>query len=115
MILVFDIGNTETTLGLFDGETLYHHWRLVTDVARTPDELALVLRGLLSAIGVSPDRVTGSAIASVVPAMTEPLAESCRALFGSSPSIIDARSPLPIRLDVIEPLTVGADRIVNTL
>ena len=115
MILVFDIGNTETTLGLFDGEALRTHWRVVTDVSRTPDEIALVLRGLLSAVDVSGSQVTGSAIASVVPAMTEPLAEACRSLFGSTPSIIDARSPLPIRLDVIEPLTVGADRIVNTL
>jgi len=115
MILVFDIGNTETTLGLFDGENLLAHWRIVTDVSRTPDEIGLVLRGLLATVNATLNEVNGSAIASVVPAMTEPTADACRELFRSVPAIIDATSPLPIRLDVIEPLTVGADRIVNTL
>jgi type III pantothenate kinase len=115
MILVFDVGNTETTLGLFDGEELTAHWRVVTDVARTPDEIGLLLRGLLGASGVRVERVRGSAIGSVVPALTGPLSEACEALFGSRSLIVDARSPLPISLDVIEPLTVGADRIINTL
>lgn len=115
MILVFDIGNTETTLGLFDGEALRAHWRVVTDVSRTPDEIALMLRGLLAGADTPTANVHGTAIASVVPAVTEPLSEACRALFGSAAVIIDARSPLPITLDVLEPLTVGADRIVNTL
>jgi type III pantothenate kinase len=115
MILVFDIGNTETTIGLCDGETIRAHWRIVTDAARTPDELGLVVRGLLSADGAQPRGIAGVAIASVVPAMTEPLSDACRALFGRAPVVIDARSALPIRLDVLEPLTVGADRIVNTL
>jgi type III pantothenate kinase len=115
MILVFDIGNTETTIGLCDGDTIRAHWRIVTDVSRTPDEIQLVLRGLLASAGVSPAQLLGTGIGSVVPAMTEPLAEACRSLTGRQAVIIDARSPLPITLDVLEPLTVGADRIVNTL
>jgi type III pantothenate kinase len=115
MILVFDIGNTETTVGLFDGETLHSHWRLVTDVARTPDELDLLLRALLAARDVKVTAVKGTAIGSVVPALTTPLAEACQGLFNVASVIVDARSPLPIKLDVLEPLTVGADRIVNTL
>ncbi|HSA55451.1 MAG TPA: type III pantothenate kinase [Gemmatimonadaceae bacterium] len=115
MILVCDVGNTETTIGLFDGEALRSHWRVVTDVSRTPDEVALVLRGLLSAIGAAADGIHGSVIGSVVPAMTGTLSEACESLFGTPAVIIDAGSPLPIRLDVLEPLTVGADRVVNTL
>lgn len=115
MILVFDVGNTETTIGLFEGEALRSTWRVVTDVARTPDEVALVLRGLLAAIGVAPDAIHGSVVGSVVPAMTGTLSEACESLFGAPAVIIDARSRLPIKLDVLEPLTVGADRIVNTL
>ena len=116
MILVFDVGNTETTVGLFEGEALRRHWRLRTDPARTPDELGLALRALLLAAAVEPPAVRGVAIGSVVPALTEPLAEACRALVaGVAPIIVDARSPLPITLDVLEPLTVGADRIINTL
>jgi type III pantothenate kinase len=115
MILVFDIGNTETTIGLFDGAELRSHWRIVTDVSRTPDEVGLMLRAILSASDLPPGRVQGSAIASVVPSATDPMAEACQSLFGTATRIIDARSPLPITLDVVEPLTVGADRIVNTL
>lgn len=115
MLLVLDIGNTETTVGLFDGDRLSAHWRLVTDVSRTPDEIGLQLRALLASRELSPKVVQGSAIASVVPALTSSLVEACEALFGRAPLVVDATTPLPITLDVLEPLTVGADRIVNTL
>ena len=115
MILVFDVGNTETTIGLYDGDTLRGHWRVTTDVARTPDEIALLIRGLLSADGIDRSGIDRAAIGSVVPAFTAPLAEACAQAVGAHAIIIDARSPLPIRLDVEEPLTVGADRIINTL
>jgi type III pantothenate kinase len=115
MILVFDVGNTETTVGLFDGETLCGHWRLTTDVARTPDEIALLIRSLLAAGDIDRRGIDRAAIGSVVPSLTASLAEACQQAVGAAPLIIDARSPLPITLDVEEPLTVGADRIINTL
>jgi type III pantothenate kinase len=115
MLLVFDVGNTETTIGLFEGELLVANWRIVTEVSRTPDELMLVIRALIAARGLPLDRVDGVAIGSVVPALTDPLREACSGLFGARPIVIDGRSPLPITLDVEEPLTVGADRIINTL
>lgn len=115
MILVFDIGNTETTVGLFDGEALVAHWRLVTNVSQTPDEIGLQVRALLASREVRLTSVGGTAIGSVVPSLTEPLAEACQSLFGTPAVNVDARSRLPITLDVLEPLTVGADRIVNTL
>lgn len=115
MILVFDVGNTETTVGLFDGEDLRGHWRLTTTTARTPDEIALLLGELLRSANIGKDQVTGSAIGSVVPPVTPSLAEACRDLFGRDPVIVDGTSDLPIRLQVDEPLTVGADRILNTL
>lgn len=115
MILVFDVGNTETTIGLFDGEALCGHWRVTTDVNRTPDEIELLIRSLLSASSVDLARIDRAAIGSVVPALTGPLEEACEQALGTKPLIIDARSPLPITLDVEEPLTVGADRIINTL
>jgi type III pantothenate kinase len=117
VILVFDVGNTETTIGLFaDGaDDVRAHWRIITSVERTPDEFALLLRGLLAAVDVPLRAVTGTAIGSVVPAVTGPLAEACHLCFGSEARVIDARAKLPITLDVEEPLTVGADRIINTL
>lgn len=115
MLLVFDVGNTETTIGLFEGELLVANWRIVTEVSRTPDELMLVIRALIAARDLPIERVDGVAIGSVVPALTDPLREACSGLFGARPVVIDGRSPLPITLDVEEPLTVGADRIINTL
>ena len=116
MLLTFDVGNTETTLGLYDGTELRAHWRIMTDVARTPDEFGVLLRGLLAGAEIALRDVTGVAIGSVVPPVTAPLAEACRAwLPATRVEIIDARSALPITLQVDEPLTVGADRIINTL
>lgn len=115
MLLVFDVGNTETTVGLCEGTTVRHHWRLTTEPSRTPDELAVQLGGLLALAGIGPGEVHGAAIGSVVPSLTHPLADACRRIPGVQPVIVDASSPLPIRLDVDEPHTVGADRIINTL
>jgi type III pantothenate kinase len=116
VILVCDVGNTETTLGVYEGETLRAHWRIMTDVPRTADEFGLLLRQLLIDDGINPTHIVGAAIASVVPRITGPLMEAFTAWLTGRPVIlVDARSKLPITLDVEEPLTVGADRIVNTL
>lgn len=115
MLLLADVGNTETTLGLCEGEIVTDHWRVTTDAARTPDEVYLLLRSLLMAANVAQERVTGSAIGSVVPSVTAPLVEAAARLTGATPVVVDARSELGITLAVDEPLTVGADRIINTL
>jgi type III pantothenate kinase len=116
MLLTFDVGNTETTIGLFDGELLPAHWRIMTDVPRTSDEYGVLLRGLLGGAEIPLDAVQGVAIGSVVPRITEPLAEAARNwLPVKHVVVIDAQTPLPISLAVDEPLTVGADRIINTL
>lgn len=115
MILTFDIGNTETVLGIFDGEELTSHWRISTHPERTPDEYGLLLRPLLRESGYDPRDVRGAAIASVVPPITPSLARAIERHLDCAPVIVDATSRLPIRLDVDEPLSVGADRIANTL
>jgi type III pantothenate kinase len=116
MILVFDVGNTELTIGLFAESELRGHWRLMTDVARTADEFGVLLRSLLAASGFGPDVVRSVAIGSVVPRVTGPLSEACVRYFSvGMPLVVDASADLPITLDVDEPLTVGADRLINTL
>lgn len=115
MLLVFDVGNTETTIGLCEGEEVTARWRVTTDGSRTPDEAFLLIRALLEASGVGFDTITGAAIGSVVPSVTVPLAEACERIVGAAAVVVDARSKLPITLDVDEPMTVGADRIINTL
>jgi type III pantothenate kinase len=116
VILVFDIGNTELTIGLFDGAEFVGHWRLMTDVARTADEFGVLLRSMLDVAGFGADVVHDVALGSVVPRVTEPLAAACRTYFSvADPLVVDARAALPITLQVDEPLTVGADRLINTL
>jgi type III pantothenate kinase len=115
MILAFDIGNTETVIGLFDDAELLDHWRVATRADQTVDEFGLLVRALLRESGFEADDVRASAIGSVVPDMTAIAAETCERHLGSRLLIVDSTTPLPIRLDVDEPRSVGADRIVNTL
>lgn len=115
MILALDIGNTETVIGLFDNGQLLDHWRIATQADRTVDELGLLVRGLLRESGFPLEGIRAASIGSVVPPVTHALVETCERHLGVHVLVIDARSPLPIRLDVDEPMTVGADRIVNTL
>jgi type III pantothenate kinase len=115
VLIVFDVGNTETTIGCFAAEELRASWRVTTDVARTPDELALLVNGLLAGARIAPSDIGGVCIGSVVPMVTGTLAEACHKLTQQRAVIVDGRSPLPITLDVAEPQTVGADRILNTL
>jgi len=70
MLLVADVGNTETTLGLAEGERIVEHWRVTTEAGRTPDEVHLLLHNLLAASGRSGVKLTGAAIGSVVPGVT---------------------------------------------
>ena len=115
MILVFDVGNTETTIGLFDGATLRGHWRIVSGVDRTADEFSVLIRGLLALDGFHAEGIEGAAVGSVVPRVTDPLVAACKSLSTGAVIVVDARAALPIRVDVDEPLTVGADRLINTL
>lgn len=120
-LLTIDIGNTETALGLFEGGRLRRHWRIVTESHRTPDELAYMLRHLLleEGVGAPLDGIIGS----VVPAIDPVIVRGFRRAFGSEPRLIadpsrytlDGGGPLPIRLDVEQPSSVGADRMLNTL
>jgi len=115
MLLAIDIGNSEITVGLFEREEPVGRWRLTTAPERTPDEWASVLGGFLTQAGHSPNEIRGVCLASVAPAVTSSLVDGARAATGAPTTVIDAMTPLPIVLDVDEPRSVGADRIVNTL
>lgn len=115
MLLALDIGNTETTVGLFAGERLEGHWRLHTTPQRTPDEWASALTAHLTQAGHSTQEVRAAIVASVAPQVTQSICDGIVAATTRQPVIVDGRSKLPITLDVDEPMTVGADRIVNTL
>jgi type III pantothenate kinase len=115
MVIAFDIGNTESVIGLFDDDQLLEHWRIATRHEQTADELGLLVRALIRESGFDPDGVRAAAIGSVVPQVTGVVATMCQAHLAASVLIVDGGTPLPIRLQVDEPRSVGADRIVNTL
>ncbi len=115
MLLAFDVGNTETVIGLFESGQLLDQWRVATQPERTVDEFGLLVRGLIRESGFNFESLRAGSIASVVPPLTPILTQMCEKHLGIRVAVIDARSALPIKLDVEEPLTVGADRIVNTL
>lgn len=115
MLLTVDVGNTETTLGLFEDDALRAHWRLTTTAARTADETRAIVTQLVTSAGLAMREVTEVALCSVVPPATAALVNALDVAFAVTPIVVDATSPLPITLDVDEPMTVGADRVVNTL
>jgi len=113
MLLAIDIGNTNITLGLYDGETPGARWRLATVHDRMPDEYGLQFLGLLAHGNCSPKDLTGICLASVVPPLTGIVTEACRSYLGWEPLIIDAGVKTGVRILYEDPRAVGADRIVD--
>jgi type III pantothenate kinase len=113
MLLTIDIGNTNLTLGLYQGEKLGAHWRLATVHDRMPDEYGLQFLGLLSHAECSPAELTGICMASVVPPLTGKVVEACRQYLGQTPLVIDAGVKTGVRIRYEDPRAVGADRIVD--
>jgi type III pantothenate kinase len=117
MHLVVDIGNTETVLGLADpdGGEILTHWRLTTGTARTADEIDHLIHSLLLRKGYDPDSVSRGVVGSVVPSINGRMRAALEGLVSGPVYTVEAGADLPVQLDVDEPRTVGADRIVNTL
>ncbi len=116
MQLVVDVGNTEAVIGAVSGRTdVQGHWRVSTTVPRTADEFAYLIRGLLRDDGFEGATFDQAVLGSVVPSATDVLRPTLSRIVDGPVVVVDATSDLPIRLDVDEPLTVGADRVVNTL
>lgn len=115
MILVIDVGNTHTVVGIYQGKTLSHHWRLTTDSERTSDEYSVVLSSVFAASGISFRAIEGVAVSCVVPPMTRVVEDLTHSLFQRAPLIIGpgTKTGIPILYDV--PREVGADRIVNAV
>jgi type III pantothenate kinase len=115
MLLALDIGNTQTALGLYDGERLVGHWRLTTIASRTADELRLWLDGLLELEGFDPSDVTGVAVSSVVPKITGTFRAVASKLTSGPVVVVEpgVKTGMPIMID--NPREVGADRVVNAV
>ncbi|MBW1740487.1 MAG: type III pantothenate kinase [Deltaproteobacteria bacterium] len=115
MLLVIDIGNTDTVIGVYEDENLIHHWRLRTEKDATVDELHLLIRNLFSLEGATLESITGTIISCVVPPMINILNSFCARYLHHQPLWVDASTfkDMPILYD--NPKEVGADRIVNAV
>ncbi|HJO38835.1 MAG: type III pantothenate kinase [Vicinamibacterales bacterium] len=113
MLLAIDVGNTNVTLGVFDGETLTQSWRLASLKERTADELGILVSDLFQARGLDKASIGGVVVASVVPALTGPVSEMIARYFDREVVVVDpaADTGMPVRYD--QPDEVGADRLVN--
>lgn len=113
MLLVIDIGNTNLTIGLFEGKALGWHWRLATDHNRMPDEYGLQLLGLLQHAGYRVSELSGIAVSSVVPPLTGRVLQACREYLQKEPLVVDANLKTGIKILYEDPRAVGADRICD--
>lgn len=113
MLLAIDIGNTNITLGVFDGDALRATFRLTTDTGRMPDEYALAVAQLLPLNGISPDSVDAVVLCSVVPPLTPTFVELCTGYFNVTPLEVGAGTRTGIKIDYDSPRDVGADRVVD--
>ena len=112
MLLAFDIGNTTIAIGLFRGKKLLHDWRLEADREKTCDEYAVLIHSLFQMAGLSPRKLEGVIISSVVPPLTPVFEALGKNVFGVKPLVVGPglRTGLPILYE--NPAEVGADRIV---
>ena len=115
LLLVLDVGNTNTVVGLFDGDDLVSHWRLSTQADRTADEVGMWLRQLLAWQGVDPGELVGVAVGSVVPPMDPRLREGIGRYLDLEPFFVEPgiRTGMPLRVDA--PQELGADRLCDAV
>lgn len=114
MLLVTDIGNTTTVVGIYDKDKLLAHWRL-SSILHTPDELGIYLLNLLNTKGIIPSDINGAAFASVVPSLDFSFSEAVKNFFGTDVLRVDSSIDTGMEIRYKTPREVGADRIVNAV
>lgn len=115
MLLTIDIGNTNLTLGLYEGDKLGAHWRLATDHNRMPDEYGLQFLGLLQNANKTLKDIQGISVASVVPPLTGRVVQACREYLKQEPLVVDAGVKTGIKIRYEDPKAVGADRVCDAV
>jgi len=115
LLLVLDVGNTNTVVGLFDGADLVNRWRLTTQADRTADEVGLWLRELLRWESVEPSQLLAVAVSSVVPPMDPRLREGIGRYLGRDPFFVEPGIKTGMALRVEAPQELGADRLCDAV
>lgn len=115
MLLAIDLGNTNLTFGLFEGDRLKHDWRLATRRDSMPDELGLVMVQLIRQDGIDPAAVDAVVVASVVPPLNASLLQAIERYFGHQPLMVGPGVKTGLKIHYRDPKEVGADRIVAAM
>ena len=115
MLLALDIGNTNVTVGAFQGEALCATWRMASDMRRMSDEYGATLQALLPLKGVPVQQIREVVMCSVVPPLTPVFEELVQGTFSARPLVVGAGTKTGIRISYDSPRDVGADRIVDAV
>lgn len=111
MLLAVDIGNTNITLGAFEGDELKFTSRLATDSSRTEDQYAVEMKIVLELYGINPSQIHGAIIGSVVPHITRYIANGIKRLFGFEPLILGPGVKTGLNIMIDNPAQLGADLV----
>lgn len=115
MIFVFDVGNTNIVLGVYDQDELKHHWRIETNRNKTEDEYGMMIKELFDHVDLSFDEIDGIIISSVVPPIMFSLERMCEKYFHVKPLVVGPGIKTGLNIKYENPREVGADRIVNAI
>jgi type III pantothenate kinase len=115
MLLAIDVGNTNVTVGVFEGEELKASWRLEADVNRLADEYGVLMVNLLQHEGIGSGQIDAAVIASVVPDLDPVFEAVCRRYFGVRPLAVSAGVRTGLRILYDSPRDVGADRVADAV
>lgn len=115
MLLVFDVGNTNIVLGVYEGEKLLVNWRISTDRQKTADEYGMLVHNLFAYRGIDFKTIDAIIISSVVPPLMPPLVRMSQRYFNVEPLVVGPGIKTGICIKYENPREVGADRIVNAV
>ena len=115
MLLAIDIGNTNITVGVFQGDRLRATWRITSDVQRTADEYGLMFRNLLALRSIDHSEITAGCICSVVPPLTPTMEQVCHDYFAVTPLTVGTGTKTGVQIRYDNPRDVGADRVADAV
>ncbi|AMQ72591.1 MULTISPECIES: type III pantothenate kinase [Bacillus amyloliquefaciens group] len=115
MLLVIDVGNTNTVIGVYHDGELEYHWRIETSRHKTEDEFGMLLRSLFEHSGLMFEQIEGIIISSVVPPIMFSLERMCTKYFHIEPQVVGPGMKTGLNIKYDNPKEVGADRIVNAV
>ncbi len=113
--MVIDVGNTNTVLGLYEGERLAHHFRITTRRETTSDEIAVFMLTLVERRGIDPRALQGAILASVVPPLNRHWVDAVTRSLGQPPLVVGPGTKTGMPLLVDNPAELGADRIADAV